>query len=195
MHPPQPITGYLLAGGQSSRMGTNKALLSFHGELLVERALRKLRRLCSTVAIAGGVPELSPYALVIPDEFPGQGPLGGIVSALEHSTTERNLFLAVDMPLLPVAALEALLSASGDPALVTLAQSAGRVQPLCGVYSRRALPVLRAELLKGNRRVRAAVEATGAIHYWQAPDPAWFTNVNTPDEFAAAEKLASSLDT
>ena len=127
---------------------------------------------------------------LIPDLYPGEGPLGGIVSALEQTPHEWNLFLAVDMPLLPVSALRMLLFSAGR-ALVTMAHADGRVQPLCGVYSRRALPVLRAELQQGNRRVRAAAEATGPVSYWQARQPSWFTNVNTPEEFAAAENFGT----
>ena len=183
-----PASGFLLAGGRSSRMGTNKALLPFRGtKLLVQRGLQKLSRVCAEVAIAGGVPELAPYGRIIPDEFPGQGPLGGIVSALEQSRTEWNLFLAVDMPVLPVAALRTLLSGTSEGVLVILPQTGEQVQPLCGLYSRDALPTLRRELLLGNRRVRQAVEATGSFRYWPAP-LAWFANVNTPEEFAAAEK-------
>ena len=193
MNSTQPVSGYLLAGGQSSRMGTNKALLRFRGKLLVEHGLEKLSQVCVEVAIAGGSAELAPYGRIIPDQFPGQGPLGGIVSALEHSTTEWNLFLAVDMPMLPVAALRSLLLGVNQDALVTLPQTGGQVQPLCGLYSRRSLPVLRDELLRGNCRVRAAVEATGSFRYWPAPLE-WFTNVNTPEEFTAAENDMNLLD-
>lgn len=174
-------------------MGSNKALLSFHGELLVERGLRKLREVCSPVAIAGGAEQLALYARVIADRMPANGPLGGIVAALEQTTAEWNLFLAVDMPNVPVSALRDLLAASGG-CLVTLAKADSYVQPLCGVYSRRALPVLRAELERGNRRVRAAVAATGSYDYWQAANPAWFANLNTPEEFAAAEYRIDLLE-
>ncbi len=173
-------------------MGENKALLRLAGETLVERALGKLGQVCQVTAIAGGVPELARYGRLVVDRFEGEGPLGGIVSALEQSGYEWNLFLAVDMPAIPVAALRQLLAVSGAPRQVTLAVAAGRVQPLCGVYSRRALPVLRAELLKGNRRVRAAVEATGSYEYWEAADPAWFANLNTPQDFKDAERLVST---
>lgn len=186
--------GFVLAGGLSSRMGQNKALLSFQGQTLIGCAVGKLAQVCDRVAIAGGGPDLAPYGRVIPDQYMAQGPLGGIVAALEQTDAEWNLFLAVDMPLVPVAALRKLLSVSGEPCLVTLARADGFVQPLCGVYSRRALPVLRAELLKGNRRVRAAVEATGSFGYWQAAKLDWFANLNTPEEFATAELSASSLD-
>ena len=189
-----PVAGFLLAGGQSSRMGSDKALLTFQGELLVERALRTLRKVCEPVIIAGGVARLATYAPVIPDLNPGNGPLGGIVAALERTTSEWNLFLAVDMPLLPVAALRGLVASFDRSSLITLAQANGRVQPLCGVYSRQSLPVLRAEFAKGNLRVRAAVEATQSFSYWQAQDLEWFANVNTPEEFAAAEALANSAD-
>jgi len=182
------VAGFVLAGGRSSRMGRDKALLEFNGETLIELALRKLKAVCADVAIAGGSPELARFGRVIADPTPGLGPLGGIVAALEQSTCERNLFLAVDMPFVPAAVLQALVAADG-PEMVLLAQADGYVQPLCGIYSRRALPVVREELLARRLKVKDAVEATSAVGHLQFADLAWFRNLNTPDDFLVATGL------
>lgn len=178
--------GFVLAGGKSSRMGSDKALLKLNGETLIARAARKLRYVCAEVAIAGGSAELERFGRVVPDLTPGQGPLGGIVAALEHSSYEWNLFLGVDMPFVPEAALRALVASAGGREMVVLAQADGYVQPLCGVYSRRALPVLRGELEAGRLKLKDAVVATGACGYLQIGDEGWFRNLNTPEEFRAA---------
>ena len=167
-------------------MGRDKALLEWRGETLIELALRKLRAVCSEVAIAGGGSDLARFGRVIPDESPGNGPLGGIVTALETTAYEWNLFLAVDMPFVPEEALQALCAAAGGAEMILLAQADGYVQPLCGIYSRRALPVLRRELETGRLKLKDAAAATGQCAYLQMGTEAWFRNLNTPDDFRGA---------
>ncbi len=169
-------------------MGRDKAFLTLDGETLASIALRKLRAVCPDVAIAGGASDLAMLARVIPDTHPGCGPLAGIVAALEQSEVDRNLFLAVDMPFVPVDVLATLLSAASSES-VLLAEAEGKLQPLCGVYSRRALPVLRAELEAGRYKVKDAVVATGVFGTLPFENPAWFRNVNTPDDFKEARGL------
>ena len=175
--------GFVLAGGMSSRMGRDKARLEYEGEALVARAVRKLGEVCADVAIAGGV-GLEEFGRVVPDEVRGCGPLGGIVAALEQSEWEWNLFLPVDVPLVPVVALRELMGLADAGCVAVLTETEGRVNPLCGVYSRRALPVLREELAGGRLKVRVAVEKAGVVRYWKAPVEGWFRNCNTPEEFA-----------
>lgn len=178
--------GFVLAGGQSSRMGTDKALLNYRGEALVAAALRKLRQVTAEAAIAGGDPALARFGRLIPDLAPGMGPLGGIVAGLRQSGHEWNLFVPVDLPDFPASAMRALCAAAAaGGAATTVARCDGQVHPLCAVIARRALPVLEAQLEAGNLRVRAAFEAAGPVAYWQCPDPDWLRNANTPADFAA----------
>jgi molybdopterin-guanine dinucleotide biosynthesis protein A len=182
--------GFLLAGGMSTRMGRNKALLVFEGETLAERALGKLRDICPEVAIAGGAPELSRFGRLIPDAWPGCGPLAGIVTALEQSACEWNLFLPVDMPFIPGEALRMMLQMGcGGEGLVVVPQVAERIHPLCGAYSKRVLPVLHAQLKAGRLKMKQAIEATKSFSYMQWDHkPEWFLNVNTPQEFSALSR-------
>lgn len=182
--------GFVLAGGKSSRMGRDKALLKVEGETLIERAIRKLRRVCPEVAIAGGGPELARYGRVIPDGTPGQGPLGGIVAALQQSAYEWNLFLAVDMPFVPESVLRSVAFSGGGPALLAVAQAEGVIQPLCGIYSRAALPLLRRELEAGRLKMKDAIVATEAYSYTQIDCLDWFRNINTPEDLEAVTDLS-----
>jgi molybdopterin-guanine dinucleotide biosynthesis protein A len=166
-------------------MGRDKALLELHGVTLVEIALRKLRAVCEDVAIAGGSAELARFGRVIGDETPGMGPLGGVVAALEQSRYERNLILGVDMPFVPVKVLEKLVELGGRE-MVLLAEADGYVQPLCGVYSRSALPGLRRELGAGRLKLKDAIKAVGGDAYVRIGEESWFRNLNTPDDFRAA---------
>ncbi len=102
---PLEVGGYVLAGGKSSRMGTDKALLQLGGKPLIEHAVNKLRRICMIVNILSSNPALAPFAPLISDLHPGRGPIGGIEAVLAHSIFDWNLFLPVDMPFLPTAFL------------------------------------------------------------------------------------------
>ena len=159
--------------------------------MLIEHALQKLHTVCDSVAIAGGSPELARFGRVISDERPAQGPLGGIVAALEQSAYEWNVFLAVDMPFVPETVLRGLVASAGGHATVVLARTEGHVQPLCGVYSRRALPVLRAELGAARLKVKDAVAATGRVAYVDFEELGWFRNLNTPEEFQTASSTGT----
>ncbi len=182
--------GFILAGGQSARMGTDKALVPFCGEPLIAHALRTLRQVCAEVAIAGGAPALAAYAPLVQDDTPYQGPLGGIVAALRHTTRDWNLFLPVDTPFLPAEALRRLLTTRCSAETVAiLAQPADHINPLVALYHRRALPTLGAELAAGRLRVRSAIESAGPVAFAQFPhafQQAWFRNLNTPADLLDA---------
>ena len=173
--------GFVLAGGKSTRMGRDKALLEIDGEPLV----------CADVAIAGGGAELARFAPLIEDAHAGCGPLGGIVAALEISTYEWNCFLAVDVPFIPESVWCTLLDrARGSDAVAVLAEANGYPQPLVGVYRRRSLPVLRDHLRAKTLKVMQAIRAAGKVEFVPFRQGEWFQNVNTPEEYGtAAERM------
>jgi molybdopterin-guanine dinucleotide biosynthesis protein A len=176
-------------------MGENKALLTLGGEPLVKRGLRKLKELCSEVAIAGGDDELMAFGRVVRDRRAGCGPLGGIVAALEVSSFAWNLFLAVDVPFVPVSMLATLLRmAAGFDGVCVMPRVQDRPEPLCALYSKRALPVLRQELEAGRWKVTTAIQAAGSMRFLDLDDGTMFTNLNTPEEFAVAERRVDLLD-
>ena len=181
--------GFVLAGGMSSRMGRDKAMLEFEGDVLVRRALRTLTEVCGAVAIAGGT-GLEQYGRVISDGTPGRGPLGGIVAALEQTEAEWNVFLPVDTPFVPAVALRRLLAVADAGCVGVFSALEGQVQPLCAVYSRRALGVVRGELAADRRKVRTAIEAAGLVRVveFAAAEAGWFRNLNTPADLQEAAR-------
>jgi molybdopterin-guanine dinucleotide biosynthesis protein A len=200
--------GFVLAGGRSTRMGQDKALLSPAGRSLLDLALDKLRRLplAGAPRIAAARSDLSAHAAVIADLHPGCGPLSGIEAALAASTQPLNVFLPVDIPLLPPQFLLWMLErAAITGALVTVPRFNGRPQPLCAVYHRDLLGHIAASLGAGEHKVMPAVtaaagppahhidifdvELVASAHaqmrafsplplYW------WFHNCNTPEDMA-----------
>ncbi len=196
------ITGFVLAGGKSSRMGTNKAFLTLSGHTLIERAKAVVETVCAPVVIVGRRELYGELGEVCEDIFPGCGPLGGIHAALAYSHTGLNLITAVDMPFLTRELLGALMErAMGSAAVVTVPRIAGHTQPLCGVYSREFLPLAEAALAAGNYKLervfpkdRTLVVDETALAGWETGEPSSllekFANVNTPDDFQRAREFA-----
>ncbi len=170
-------------------MGRDKGFLELGGRTLIEIGLEKLRVACREVSLVGNNPELARFGVpLVPDAIAGCGPLGGIVAGLEASASEWNLFLAVDVPFVPVEVLKMLLVSSETAgAVCVFAEAFGQPQPLVGLYAKSALPVLRAELEAGRWKVMSAIRAAGETRYLQFEDDEWFRNLNTPEEFADAE--------
>lgn len=99
------LAACVLAGGRSSRMGQDKALLPLGGVSLVQRAVAKLGALTAHVSILGSRPELAPFAPLVPDLRESCGPLGGMEAALSRTPCTWTIILPVDMPFLPAALL------------------------------------------------------------------------------------------
>ena len=196
----------MLAGGRSTRMGQDKALLQVGGRSLVELALDKLRSIgVAEPRIAGARTDLSSLAPVVSDLHPGCGPLSGIEAALAATNKGLNLFLPVDMPLLPARFLHwMLLRAEITGALMTVPCINGWPQPLCAVYHRDLLRPITASLLGGNYKVMPVVTAAAgqsqAVDVFDterltSSDPEllcfsplplyrWFHNCNLPEDMA-----------
>jgi molybdopterin-guanine dinucleotide biosynthesis protein A len=193
--------GFVIAGGKSSRMGmnTDKAFLDFHGQTLLERALRVMGTVCERVTIVGDPGRFakngsSEYGPVVADIFPGCGPLAGIHAALTHSTAELNLMLAVDMPFVSRELLAFLFAtAEASDAIITVPRTSRGFQPLCAVYRRDFSTVAEQALRAGKYKVDAAFsgvlvrvikenELAAAGFSEQS-----FFNVNTPQDRLAAE--------
>jgi len=194
------LSGFVLAGGESRRMGQPKHRLVLGGETLLERQLRLLRPVCRSVTVIG-LSELPPDLRVsaLPDELPGRGPLGGIFTGLLHTRSEYNLFVGCDLPFLATRFLHQLagLALNGQADVTVPEDRQGRRQPLCAIYRRRALAVVRARLREGAHktdgffpRVRCRVITWREIASGGFP-PHMFDNLNTPADYELAKIFAN----
>jgi molybdopterin-guanine dinucleotide biosynthesis protein A len=147
---------------------------------LAEAVAFHVRQATGNVTLVGH-PELPG----IPDLHPGEGPLGGILTALHHSSTEWNLIVACDMPGLSAEFLEQLLAEAGrtEAAILLPYGPDGRPEPLCAVWRRRALPDLEAAFSRGVRKVTAALDGL-AVARFDVAETAVFQNVNTPQDWS-----------
>lgn len=189
------VTAFILAGGKSTRMGSDKAFVMLEGRSLLERALDVARSVTSEVRIVGDAAKFAAFAPTVEDIFPNCGPLGGIHAAIRASPTELNLILAVDVPFVSTELLHYLIERARDSsATVTLAQSGGGYQPLCAVYRREfaegAEKTLRAGRYKiGGLFAAGTTQLIGEEELEQAGfSAALFRNLNTPGEVAEARE-------
>jgi len=192
------VSGIVLAGGQSRRLGTDKAFVKVGGVALIERVTDRIRQICDDVTIVTNDPERYRYLglPLVGDLWPGMGALGGIYSGLASIRHERGLVVGCDMPFLDLGLLRYMMLLSADYDVV-IPRLDGLLEPLHAIYSRRCLGPIADLLRAGDRRivdffdqvrVRYVEPAEAAIF---DPQGLSYFNVNTPEDLAQAEQLAS----
>jgi len=191
------ITGVILAGGQSRRMGFNKAEAEMHGETMLTQMVDKLKEVTPTIVVSSGsitYPNLSwPQ---IPDEYPQRGPLGGIHSVLKVSTTSLNLVVSCDIPLVSVSLLKYIVSkAEGSGALITVpVDHDGQLQMMCAVYRKDILPFLEQQIDAHAFKMKDLLDLVSVDYVKISREhPLYqehaFMNVNNPSNLEEARKL------
>jgi len=208
-HPWEPdAAGFVLAGGKSSRMGADKALVPLMGQPLLAYALEILREAGLMASVAGGQSALAAFAPLIEDAQSGLGPLSGICAALAWTSAQWSGFLSVDLPLLPASLPEYLLHhARMTESAVTVPSVNGFAQTFPAVLSRAVLPLLEKELQAGRAGCFSAFQAAASAlgeavnvvpveslvqcgqiaHPRGLPASQWFINVNTAEDLGRAE--------
>ncbi len=193
--------GCLMAGGKSSRMGTNKALLDFQGQKLIERLAGQFTAWFDQVVVITNTP--AEYAFLnlpmVADRIPGLGPLGGIEAGLQASRHPVTFFAACDMPFLRRELIGYLLG-QAETADVVVPVIQGEYEPLHSVYTRACLPTIRAQLDAGRYKVADCfrhlrvrpVDATEMAPFGRVEKI--FFNCNTPSDLQRALALAGESD-
>ena len=177
----------VLAGGLSSRMGRDKAALPFGGTTLLAFQVEKLRSLGIEDILLSGVGQKLPGTCPVPDVYPHKGPLSGIHACLSAAKESAVLFLGVDTPLIPLEALQTLLSAHEKG--VTLLRHGNRTEPLFGVYDCALAPLCEEILRTEHTGVWQLLNRTTVKTLPFDGDETVFTNGNTPEEYARLLQL------
>jgi len=190
------ITAFVLAGGKSSRMGSDKAFLRLQEETLLTRALKVAGSVAEEVRIVGDDKKFAAFGRVVEDTYRDRGPLGGIHAALSTTTTELNLILAVDLPFVVPKFLKFLLvRARESGAMVTVPRAGSGLQPLCAAYRRGFAEVAESSLHEGKNKIDSlfAKVTTCMIEEGELVRAGFpvgmFRNVNTPEELEMARSL------
>ncbi|HSF25370.1 MAG TPA: molybdenum cofactor guanylyltransferase [Blastocatellia bacterium] len=190
------VTGFVTAGGQSSRMGTDKAWLELGGQTMISRVIAALFPVTSSVAIIANDPVYERLGLpVFADTNLGIGPLEAIRTALANTTTPRVVMAACDLPFVTSEFFSCLLEFDGSHQAVVPLNREGLVEPLCGVYSRKALAQVTELIASGERKVSRLFDKVPArlvsfsevSHLKDAE--LFFENINTPEEYERASDL------
>ncbi len=196
--PSDALTGLVLAGGASRRMGRNKAFLQLEGRSLIEIVLERTMDVCAEVLIVAG--EVSPYvglgARVVEDRFPGVGVLGGLHAGLHAASNDLSLAVGCDMPFVEPDLLVAFAGwAVGFD--VALLRHGRYTEPLHAAYRRTCLPAIERAITGGAHRVISFFPDV-RVRYVTLPevkviDPHLnsFRNVNTPREWEAIRETWS----
>jgi molybdopterin-guanine dinucleotide biosynthesis protein A len=190
-----PLAGLVLAGGASSRMGTDKAGLDWHGKPQAAHAVDLLAAHCEEVFVSvrpgGSAPCDAP---TLEDGILGAGALGAVATALKTRPDAAWLVLACDMPFVDDAALRALVGGRNPYKLASAFRNpeTGWPEPLCAIYEPKAIHRLLGFFAAGYTCPRKAL-INADTWLLDAPDPAILENVNTPKEADAARRRLSGV--
>ncbi len=193
----ETITGIILAGGKSSRMGQDKALVDFGGKPLISYAIESLRPLCGTLLIsANRTPDLfASFGLpVLADEALDVGPMGGILTCLKHSTSPHNLIISCDTPFVGTDLFRHLLREIENFQVVVPSHETFLIEPLNAYYNTNCLGEMESAILDGNyklmdffKRIRfKSVEIDEKLPFF---NDHLFTNINTLYDMDRAKQL------
>ena len=188
------VGGIVLGGGRSSRMGSAKALLLWHGEPLLARTAAVVCRVATPVVVVHAhgqtLPPLPEGVELAEDARPDRGPLEGLAAGLRHLQGRAELVVvtATDLPFLHPDFLAALIAQIGDaPVIAPVAE--GRPHPLAAVYRADLLPRVEERLAQDSLRVSLLLDEPGArmVEAQSLPHPESLRDVNDPGDLAAAQ--------
>ncbi len=197
-----PLTGVVLAGGKSRRLGRNKLVEPFEGAPLIARVIERLRPVCSEIVVVGAEPGAA-ADLPIPDEartafdlYPDKGSLGGIYSGLAKATNGWSLVVAGDMPFLNTGLIEYMAGLTdGCDAVVPRVE--GRPEPTHALYAKECLTPIHDRLERDELKIARFFDDVRVRFIEESdvrrfdPDLLSFFNVNTQDDLDRAAALAA----
>ncbi len=191
-----PVSGILLAGGNSRRMGVNKLLLPWNNGNLLSNAIRILQSRISDICIVGDSGIGNNPAIRFLEDTVRSGPLNGILTGLQAMQFETAFVMASDLPFVTPPAIEFLIQNSQD-ADVTIIRTDDGCHPLFGVYQRSCIKAIRAYMNEGNRKVTGFWPRVTTRMIDVGCDPFWkrsLININNPDDYQKALTLQKTLN-
>lgn len=188
----QKRNGYILAGGESSRMGTDKGLLMLKDKMIVEYVIDNLKHCVDQIFIVSSNKQYEQFSLpMLPDLMMGKGPAVGIFSALEHSTVNQNFVISCDTPFVDSTLILRILRLAKDYE-ICIPESNGYWEPLVGVYSKSISEKWKQSMVAGEFKLQTLIEKFNYKLLSSENDLSAnkhaFLNINSPDELLKAEK-------
>ena len=182
------LTGILLCGGKSSRMGEDKGLIPFKGKIMASYPLDVLEAVSENILISSHNTEYQQFGYtVIPDEIPEIGPIGGLYSCMKHSTTEHFFVASCDIPFVTKRLAQKILGFSEGYSVVIPQTEDNRLHPLFGYYSRDVLPLIEEHIKQGNFKMMDLLKACNAysvpvVSYQPSTKVDLLKNINSKEE-------------
>lgn len=193
----EPFSAFVLAGGMSSRMEQDKALLRFRDHYLIEYAIDVFQQLTPDIRIIGDPLKYEFLKRpVIPDRVASHGPLCGIYTGLNISRNRYNLFLACDMPLMKPEFFRLLLEKIGKADAAVMRLNNGKVEPLAAVYSKAGLPTIEGNIALRHFKITDFLDRTWVAYPGEEAlseiglSARIFTNINTPEDLLSLESIS-----
>jgi molybdopterin-guanine dinucleotide biosynthesis protein A len=184
-------TAIIMAGGGSSRMGTDKSMLPIKGQSIIEAICEQLRGSFEQILIsANEADKLSFLGFeVVPDKVPEQGPLMGIASALEASANELNFVVACDIPKINLACVNRMLTEAVESQADIVVPTTGdeKYEPLFAIYRKSALQAINKALSSGKRKI-TDVFTLCTVKHIELDNTDWLVNLNTMADYEEFQK-------
>lgn len=184
------VTGIILSGGKSRRMGSEKGLVLFRGKAMIEYAVEALLPVCDQIIISANSSSYAHLGFeVVKDEFPDSGPMGGIYSGLKKSKNEVNFLLSCDMPFITSNEIYHILELGKDCDIAVPWHETARFEPLCAVYKKSLLPEFERYLRAGKLKMVELIQNVNAKKILTGKEgllnPDIFFNINSMKELEA----------
>ena len=187
------MTGIILAGGKSTRMGSEKGLIPFRGKPMIEYAVDVLRPFCDEILISANTSSFDYLGFdVVKDIFPHSGPMGGIYTGLTKSISDKNFVLSCDIPLIDQNTIRLLMEMAEGCDVTVPWHGDNLFEPLCAIYHKSVLPVMEQQMRAGNfklpdmfKKINLCKIKTGTNNGINAE---LFFNVNSKEDLMQLEK-------
>src|SRR5690606_13030059 len=178
------ITGIILSGGKSSRMGSEKGFMSYNGKPFIQHSIEALKPLGMEIIMVSNNVDYDVFGLKrIEDVMENAGPLAGLYSGLHQSKTDYNLVLSCDIPLINTSILQRLVDAIDDDAEIIQIESQRKTMPLIALYRKQCEHIFLKLLNEGERRLQFAVNQCLVKNVILLNDASEFVqNINTPEQ-------------
>jgi len=190
------MTGIILSGGKSSRMGLNKAFLEINGERLIDRTVKLFRQLFSEVILVTNEPllYLDQDIALVTDIYKGKGPMGGLYSGLFYASFDHAFLCACDIPYLNVEFIRYMTGKASEYDVV-VPETADGFHPLHAIYSRRCLPSIKSLLIRDSLKMTGCFKGMRVLYIPESvirsfdPECRMFLNINTEQDLQRVLEL------
>ncbi|MBS2210888.1 molybdenum cofactor guanylyltransferase [Carboxylicivirga mesophila] len=176
------ITGIILAGGLSSRMGQDKGLIQYKGRTLLEYCINALKPMCSEIIISSNNLEYEQFGFrVIADVYQKVGPIGGLYSALAEAGNEDVIVCPCDMPFITTELFDKLLNEKGENKAAIAVSAINKIYPTLGYYHKSCLPVILQFIEQGQYKLQLLIKELKAQTILIEDDKS-LLNFNSPED-------------